>query len=243
MLFEGNLPLAASGAIASIMLTAVAMKWKDLAILSPNLSGTAVKIATDAKLWVGIVVMIFIILNLMAITKNVGQSFIALRRNADSAITNTGRIVWNFDQAARGDAYFLNMNRLNDQEIRIIGFGAHGRNNSRDPISEFSGFMRSDLTNAQLPIYLLEQENDTPGRPNFMPPLVVPTLPQETFGIPPLADFDIVTHNKPYIESGKDGVTIQKFLNEFGSFTVVLKYDGTAIERHFSTEEIKKQIS
>jgi hypothetical protein len=53
---------------------------------------------------------------------------------------STGRITWSFDQS--GDNFFLGMGRVNDQELRILGFQSHGKNTSTDPVSEFSGIMR-----------------------------------------------------------------------------------------------------
>ena len=66
----------------------------------------------------------------------------------------TGRIAWNFEEAANGLGYFLGFNRQNQDEVRISGFAAHGRNTSNDPITELKGFIRSDVTNEEWPIYL-----------------------------------------------------------------------------------------
>ena len=127
----------------------------------------------------------------------------------------TGRIAWNIEQAAQGGAYFLNMIRLNDQEIRILGFQAHGKNNSNDPITEFSGYIRSDATNARRPIYLQAQDQEENKTLACLPHPWIPTLPDQTFGIPPLADFEIGTYDKPYAELGKDGIPLSQFLNTF----------------------------
>jgi hypothetical protein len=159
-----------------------------------------------------------------------------------SAVQSAGRIVWSFDQPA--ESYCSAMTTLNDQEVRIIGFQAHGKNTSTDPISEFSGLMRSDRTNEQRPIYLMARDKSSdPSAPSFFPQPAIPTIPEETFGIPGLADFDISTHEKPYIENGKDGVPSSQFLRDFGAFTVVLKYDGATYERHFSIEQIHAQLA
>ncbi len=154
----------------------------------------------------------------------------------------TGRIPWNFDQP--GDFYFLGITRLNDQEPRILGFQAHGKNTSADPISEFSGYMRSDLTNAQRPILLMAQEPTAdPNRPSFMRAPLIPTLPDQTYGIPGLAEFDIVTFDKPSARTGIDGEPASQFMSDFGPFTIVLNYDGKTIERHFTIEQIKAQLA
>jgi len=152
-----------------------------------------------------------------------------------------GRITWSFDQP--GDNYFLNIGRLGDQELRVVGFQAHGKNTSTDPISEFSGFIRSDLTNVQRQVYLLAQDPNNVNRPPLGPQMMLPTLPDETYGIPGLADFDISTHDKPFTEIGKDGEPLSEFLRKFGAFTLILKYDGATIERHFTIEQIKAQAA
>jgi hypothetical protein len=72
---------------------------------------------------------------------------------------------------------------------------------------------------------------------------MLPIPPQETFGIPALADFDIATFGKAAMESGRDGVPFSQFVREVGPVTVVLKYDGITVERHFSVEHINAQAA
>jgi hypothetical protein len=151
-----------------------------------------------------------------------------------------GRITWNFEEAAHGFSYFLNMIKVPGQETKILGFQAHGKNNSGDPVSQFSGYLRSDLTNAPLPIYILAQDDDESKIAACIPR--VPTLPRETFGIPSFADFDVGTYDKSFAEFAKDGISLAKFLSDFVPFTVVLEYDGTTYTRHFSKDEVAKQI-
>lgn len=167
---------------------------------------------------------------------------IGTRNEPETRIQTTGRIIWSFDQP--GDFYFFGITRLNDQEPRIVGFQAHGKNTSADPISEFSGYMRSDLTNAQRPILLMAQEPTAdPSRPSFIRPLLIPTLPEQTYGIPGLADFDIVTFDKSSAQTGVDGEPASQFMRDFGPFTIVLSYDGKTLERHFTIEQIKAQLA
>jgi hypothetical protein len=152
-----------------------------------------------------------------------------------------GRIVWDFDQNANGRGFFLNISKTGDQETRLLGFQAHGKNNSSDPISEFSGVMRSNLTNITRPIYILAQDADESKIAVCSPR--IPTFPEDTYGIPPFADFDVATFDKPFINFGTNGAPISKFLNEYGPFTVVLNYDGSKYERAFSRDEILNQVS
>jgi hypothetical protein len=153
-----------------------------------------------------------------------------------------GSVVWNFEQTARGNGYFLSMQKLNNDEIRVTGFGAHGKNVSASPISNFSGYMRSDVTNVQIPILVMAQDPDeTKIKACFAQPFV-PTIPPETFGVPAFADFDVVTFEKPFVEIGKDGITLTQFMRDFVPFTVVLEYDGTKYQRQFSKAEVENQV-
>jgi hypothetical protein len=154
----------------------------------------------------------------------------------------TGRIVWNFDQQLNGTANFLNLGRLNQDEIHVLGYGAHGRNTSPDPVTEFSGYVRSDLTNARLPLLILAQDSNAPAIPGPFPALDIPTKPEETYGIPGLADFDVVTHEQAMPTTGVDGMPLSRFLRDFGAFTVVLEYDGIKIEKKFPTQQVKTAI-
>lgn len=166
------------------------------------------------------------------------------RSGTNEAAKSTGRITWDFDQP--GNHYFLNLGRLNDQEFRVVGFQAHGKNTSPDPITEFSGVMRSDRTNEERPVYLLAQESTAKTDPHFPPyvrPPMIPTPPEETFGIPGLAEFNISTFDRTFTDLGKDGLPLAQFLRDFGAFTVILKYDGLTVERHFSIEQINAQAA
>ncbi len=151
-----------------------------------------------------------------------------------------GRVTWDFEQSARGFSYFLNMIKVPNQEIRVLGFQAHGKNNSPDPISQIRGNLHSDLTNVPHPIYILAQDLDETKIAACIPK--IPTLPDETFGIPAFADFDIATYEKLFAEIGKDGVPASKFLSDYAPFTVALEYDGATYSRHFTRTEVVKQI-
>ena len=77
-----------------------------------------------------------------------------------SALKGTGPIVWNFEETASGHGYFLNLQKpANGEETKVNSFGAHGKNNSSDPINDFEGYLRSDLTNEMEPLYLIAVES------------------------------------------------------------------------------------
>jgi hypothetical protein len=141
-----------------------------------------------------------------------------------------------------GQANFLSMGRLNQGEIRVVGFGAHGENTSKDPITEFSGYVRSDLTNARLPIFIMAENPNATEPMNPFEPRFIPTRPEETFGIPGLTGFDIVTFEQAAPQTGVDGMPASQFLREFGAFTVVLEYDGLKVEHSFSNDQVRKAI-
>jgi hypothetical protein len=160
---------------------------------------------------------------------------------------DTGPIVWNFEQTTRGAGFFLTMQKIaGEQEIRVVTFGAKGKNKTDQPISKFSGYLRSEQTNVTIPIYLLAQESDQSAISKVIacfPHPWIPTIATETFGIPPFAEFEISTWEKPFIETGKDGVPLSKFIRDFVPFTVVLEYDGTKYERRFTLAEVQLQAT
>jgi hypothetical protein len=154
---------------------------------------------------------------------------------------HSDKVAWNLEQAAAGEGYFLNMLKLSDGEIRVLGFQAHGKNNKADPINELSGTFRSDVTNIPLPIYLLAQDADDTKIPVCVPR--IPTVPQETFGVPGFADFDLATYDKFFADPQIDGMPVDKFMNQYVPFTISLTYDGVRFVRHYSKEEVQRQIA
>ncbi len=160
---------------------------------------------------------------------------------------DSGPIVWNFEQTTRGAGFFLTMQKITgEQEIRVVAFGAKGKNKTDKPISKFSGYLRSEQTNVAIPIYLLAQERDQSAQSNVIacfPHPWIPTVGSETFGIPPFAEFEISSWEKPFIETGKDGVPLSKFIRDFVPFTVVLEYGGTKYERRFTLAEVELQAA
>jgi hypothetical protein len=137
---------------------------------------------------------------------------------------NTGPIVWNFDETASGHGYFLDMQKTENQEINIIGFGGIGKNISSNPIDDFQGYLRSDMTNEIVPIYILAVDAGAAHACTF----AAPTLPSDTLGIPAFSAVQIATHKNPFFMNVPyaGALPITKFEAEFVPFTVVLKYEG-----------------
>jgi hypothetical protein len=214
-----------------------------LGVLGAGFHWWKAKISASAREWIQQQVSRWWLAPLLfAVVYAAGPNIYQRAVTFDGTARATGKIIWNFEQTALGGGFFLNMTKVNDQEIRILGFQAHGKNRSNDPISQFSGYLRSVQTNAQVPIYLLAQDAGEGKILACFPHPWIPTLPSETFGIPPITDFDISTYAKPFAEMGTDGITATNFLNAFAPFVIVLEYDGTRVERRFSKEEVNKQI-
>jgi hypothetical protein len=152
---------------------------------------------------------------------------------------DTGPIVWNFEQTASGHAYFLDWQKPDNQEINVVGFGAVGKNMSAEPINDFQGYLRSDVTNKTEPLYILAANAPVA----HVCSLVVPTLPENTEGIPGFSVVSIVTRKKPFYMNVTypDTTPISKFESEFAPFTIVLKYGGKEYKRQFSRADIERQ--
>jgi hypothetical protein len=109
----------------------------------------------------------------------------------------------------------------------LLGFQAHGKNNSDKPINNISGVVRSLITNKEFPIKIMAEGT--------------PTSPNDTNGIPPFADFDIVTMEGPVnILNGQIVSRIEK-MSDFSEFELEFDYDGNKFVRKFTKDEIDKQ--
>jgi hypothetical protein len=155
--------------------------------------------------------------------------------------TAPGPIAWDWDERARGYGYFLNMIKpVTDMQVRVLGVQLHGKNNSKDAIDDFKGYLRSDLTNEKLPIYIMAQDVDEAKIPACTP--LFPTSPDQTLGIPGFANFDVSSYEKTFAVLGQDGVLVGDFLTRFVPFTVVFEYGGQKVERRFTKDEVTKQV-
>lgn len=186
--------------------------------------------------WVGV---IFLLAGFAAWGGDVADRLGYIDLRTWSAFPNRDRIIWNFEPAARGGAFFLGMFKTVNHEIRIVGFQAHGKNNAKEPVHQFSGWIRSDITNASKPIYILGQDEDESKIAACIPR--IPTTFDDTYGIPALADFDVVGYDRASF-AATDGISTETFLSSVAPFTVHIEYDSEKIERQFSVEEVKGQI-
>jgi hypothetical protein len=225
---EGKLPAAWIYVALFVVTFLIAVKWNHIASFAKKKASTLFRVlASIGILAAGIAIGMFI-----------------GRRPEFATPAAIGNIIWNFEQTTKGNGYFLNMQKvLPNGEIRVTGFGGHGKSNVNAPISNFKGYMRSDLTNAEVPIFIVAQDPDDAKALVCVGQPWVPTIPEETFGIPPFADFDVVTFEKPFVQPGIDGITLAKFMNDFVPFSIILEYDGTKYERQFSKAEVERQVA
>jgi hypothetical protein len=150
------------------------------------------------------------------------------KQAAEPPVRETSDVTWSFD--AVPGSYFLGMAGGQGQEPWIDSFQAKGRNNLDEPIAPVSGFVRSDITNAQFLIRFVIGGQRVP--------------PEDTRGIPRNAEFDIASEPFPSSDRRRrdTGLTASVFLVEFATFTFVFEYDGKRFVRHFTNEEIRKQV-
>ncbi|MEA2871117.1 MAG: hypothetical protein QOH67_1093, partial [Hyphomicrobiales bacterium] len=154
--FEGHLWQAASCLIAFIINLLIVLKWDYL-----------IRVVGSRKMtlfWVLLAVVSALVLGI-AIGKLVGRVQIGNSTAIVTPTIETGRIAWNFEEAARGLGYFLGFHRQGNEEVRISGFAAHGRNTSDDPITSLKGYVRSDITNQQFLIYVMAEDPNRPSDP------------------------------------------------------------------------------
>jgi hypothetical protein len=70
----------------------------------------------------------------------------------------------------------------------------------------------------------------------------MPTPPEDTYGIPGFAEFDVTTNNK-VAGSDTTGIEASSFLRNFGPFTMILNYDGVSHRRRFNKEQIETEVT
>jgi hypothetical protein len=231
--FRGG-KLAVGDIYAGLALLAliVAVKWNEIGARARKFSALVKQRRVAVGSSIGIA-------TLVAIAFCAGR---AIGQKEGTTPPAVGNVVWNFEQTARGVGYFLNLQQVQGQELRVTGFGGQGRNISSQPIEHFSGYLRSDVTNVQLPMFLLAQDQDEAKLKVCLAHPWIPTLPQETFGIPSFANFEIVTFENSVTLPGVDGMPFSKFMSDFVPFTIFLEYDGTKYERQFTKEEVLRHV-
>jgi hypothetical protein len=211
-----------------VFLCLLAAFWTPLSsrIISAKLTNSAIELGNDARWWgasVFILFMYFVFSPLFANLANIGEIGFKIY---PLATYQSNRISWNFEDLQH-PPFFFAFQKTNIQDTILLGFQAHGRNNSDKPINNISGFVRSNITNKELLVKFLVQG--------------IPVAPDETNGIPPFAEFDIVTQDD--IVRIVNGNILNNPLNigEFSEFIFEFDYDGNKFVRTFTKQETQKQ--
>lgn len=134
-----------------------------------------------------------------------------------------GPIQWTFDLNSP-----LGHSRRYSEPLWIDAFQIKGTNASNNPISPTKALVRSDITNATLPLQF-----STRGK---LVPVVEVT-------IPPQANFILISVIPSTDPSHTRGIVVDKFREEFKRFTLIFEHDGKQIVRHFSETEIEGFIT
>jgi len=153
-----------------------------------------------------------------------------------------GPVVWSVDDP-NTTGFFIGMTQIKGQEIWVLGFQANGINTSGKPINDIKGYIKSAVTNKELPIYLSVVETLA----NTDMQIVVAVPPSETYGIPPFANFLVGTakskSGNQLVNPQIDGMSVNQFLADFRAFDFVFEYDGYKYKHHFTAEDVQKQFA
>jgi len=147
------------------------------------------------------------------------------------------KMTWDYD-SHRPDVYFLALCKCGGMTT-ISAFQAVGDNATDNPIHITKMYLRSDINNAMLPV-LISVANYSGGIPGGSESVE----PQNTSGVPAHAHFRVSSANISTLYPGQPvQVPVEIFLKDFIAFTFVVDYDGGHYERHFSADEVKKQVA
>ena len=111
------------------------------------------------------------------------------------------------------------MSRKADEQYRVIAFTANGENHTGHDIDNISGFVRSDITGRDFPLFVF-----VGGRR---------VSPSDVINIPDGANFAFEAPFGP-----PEGIPWPKFITEIGGITFVFVRDGQKYLRDFATNEI-----
>jgi hypothetical protein len=215
--------------VCGIILFLVSFFWNYLTktVINSKLASSAIELGNDARWWAVSLMLIFIYVLFSPFLSNLANIGDIGAHIYPISSLKTNRISWNFEDQQH-PPFFLAFEKTNiSSDTAFFGFQAHGKNNSDKPISHVSRIVKSYITNKEFPIKLLVQ-----GRP---------VDPDQTNGIPPFADFDVVTLGS--VISIMNGViqTKAEDIGEFTEFSFEFDYDGNKFVRVFTKQEVQKQ--
>lgn len=140
--------------------------------------------------------------------------------------SSSSPIVWTFGD---GPHPVLGMRGGGDARPLISRLQITGTNSSDSPLMGIDGYVRSNVTNREYPLYF--QSN---GR-------FIRTI--DTNGVPPHTDFMIIA---PFADDPEKFEALQipatKFMAEFGDLTLSIHWDGGQYTHHFPRAELEGAI-
>ena len=221
--------LAITCVCAGIVLYLISAFWNKLSggVINSKLANSAAELGSDARWWAAALMLLFIYVIFSPLLMNlasIGDIGVHIYPTWPS---KTNRIVWNFEDQEH-PPFFLGFEKTNTMDAPVlIGFQAHGKNNSDKPIVNISGVVRSLITNKEFPIKIMADGQITATK--------------DTNGIPPFAEFDIYTQDGPV--NMLNGVIVSKTekMSDFSEFEFEFDYDGNKFVRKFTKDEIDKQ--
>jgi hypothetical protein len=134
-----------------------------------------------------------------------------------------GPIQWDFSGIFTMGTY------RGDPTLRFSAFMIHGKNVTDHPVMRVSGYIRSNLTNEHLPIYITITANG-----NRVPP-------EKIAGIPPSASVEISAHFGSE-DDPKQMLDELGLFQRFGDITFVIELDGRKEEHRFSRDDIERMV-
>lgn len=165
------------------------------------------------------------------ITKSSPVVSAEIRKNSESNSTkladvspsdegdNTDNLAWNFDK----NKHVIGCSMPKDK-VLVHQFQGMATNNTKEPLVDFKGYVRSDRTGKTFPtLFNLAGEMH---EPNNLEPIPAGAL--------------IDTHT--YFSPDKQPIELQTFFDEIAPITFFFEYNGNTYSRHFSIEEMKPPI-
>jgi hypothetical protein len=209
--------LAITCICAGIVLCLISVFWNKLSggFINSKLANSAVELGSDARWWAASLMLLFmyvIFSPLLMNLANIGDIGVHIYPTWPS---KTNRIIWNFEDQEH-PPFFLAFEKTNTMEVpALLGFQAHGKNNSDKPIVNINGVVRSLITNKEFPIKIMAEG--------------ISTAPKDTNGIPPFAEFDVTTMDGPAnVVNGQIVSRIEK-MGDFAEFEFEFDYDGSKL--------------
>ena len=189
-------------------------------------------IAANVGWGVYVVVFFLALFAAIGLLTSVTRVYRIITRTNNSVSNIHADIVWGFEENL--DYNILGMSQRHGtnthEEVMIHSFQAQGTNIAATPIMKINSYIRSDITNEQIPVYI-----NVRGTRYF---------PDDTYGIPPVCEFGLASAE--FYNANEDpsnqGTPASTFVKSFGPFTFIFEYDGKTYQKSFDLEWINRVI-